>query len=227
VASTPQLQDYIYRTRRLLRDSNATFWSNADLIIYINQARNDVCLDTGCCRYLGLITLNQAQEVYNLQLVLSQAQQAGLPAYAIGGVLGCTLDWTSSFRFALEYLPWEDFNATYRVLSTLQYVPGIWSMFDQQNFYVAPLPNGTYTLEVDSVWVPSDLVNLSDTETAIPPPFNDMLVPVMAAFWAKYYEQAYNEAKEFASLYLGYVQRKMGQLPGFRVPSRYRSTLAY
>lgn len=52
------LQTYITTCRRLLHDAQANFWSDAELIDYINDARNRVAADTGCSRSLQSIILN-------------------------------------------------------------------------------------------------------------------------------------------------------------------------
>lgn len=46
------LQDYISQCRLLLHDANGNFWSNSDLIGYINDARERVVGDTGCYRLI-------------------------------------------------------------------------------------------------------------------------------------------------------------------------------
>lgn len=46
------LTDYVLETRRLLHDALANYWSDDDLIDYVNRARNHVVTDTGCLRVL-------------------------------------------------------------------------------------------------------------------------------------------------------------------------------
>lgn len=52
------LQTYITACRRLLHDAQANFWTDAELIDYVNEARNRVAADTGCTRSLQSIILN-------------------------------------------------------------------------------------------------------------------------------------------------------------------------
>jgi hypothetical protein len=43
------LAQYITQCRRLLHDANANFWTDQELTDYINDARNKLVRDTGCC----------------------------------------------------------------------------------------------------------------------------------------------------------------------------------
>lgn len=52
------LQTYLTEVQRLLHDANNQFWSQSELIDYINDARNRVASDTKCTRALASITLN-------------------------------------------------------------------------------------------------------------------------------------------------------------------------
>ncbi|MHB8406316.1 MAG: hypothetical protein ACYDCJ_12930 [Gammaproteobacteria bacterium] len=46
------LPNYLYALRSLLHDPAAVYFEDADLIRYINEARQHVCMDTGCLRTL-------------------------------------------------------------------------------------------------------------------------------------------------------------------------------
>ena len=52
------LQTYLTECRRLLHDAVGNFWSDPELIDYINAARQRVAADTACSRRLVTITLN-------------------------------------------------------------------------------------------------------------------------------------------------------------------------
>jgi hypothetical protein len=52
------LQTYLTECRRLLHDAVGNFWSDPELIDYINQGRQRVAADTGCSRRLVTLTLN-------------------------------------------------------------------------------------------------------------------------------------------------------------------------
>jgi len=61
------LQTYLNQVQRLLHDSSASSFSQASVIDYINEAREDVALDMHCVRNLYTnVSLIQGQEIYNL-----------------------------------------------------------------------------------------------------------------------------------------------------------------
>jgi hypothetical protein len=221
------LQDHLFLTRRFLRDSLANFWPDPDLIVYINKARQNVVRDTCCARSLGIIQTVTGQESYSFQTVLSAVQANGAPAQQILTVMGITIQWSApsgqspTLRYKLDWKPWTQLDAQLRLFISYQYIPSVWSMYDYQSFYVAPIPNNAYNLEVDSVYAPNDLVNYTDPENAIPMPFQDCLVALKAARWAKYYEQSFAEASAFDQQYELEKNRIAGITPCFRVPSFY------
>lgn len=59
------LTQYLTQVQRLLHDSNAQFWSVAELTDAINEARIRVVRDTGCNRVLQNIYLSTGVETYN------------------------------------------------------------------------------------------------------------------------------------------------------------------
>lgn len=181
-----------------------------------------------CSRGLAFVNTIAAQENYSFSTVLSALQSgssllAAAPAKAILTVLGITIQYSASpLRIALDYLPWQQFNAIYRSFP-IQMFPTIWSQFDtgfHQSFFVAPIPSQVYTLEVDCLWLPNDLVNPTDVETTLNQPWSDV-VPLAACYWAKHYEQAWEEAKDFKTRALLEFNIRVGAVPPWRVPSRY------
>lgn len=65
------LSDYLTQVRRLLKDPNGATYQTPDLTAYINEARNQVALETECVRYLwaydnsGTYTLTATAAVGN------------------------------------------------------------------------------------------------------------------------------------------------------------------
>lgn len=222
----PTLSNYLFRTRFFLRDSNAQFWSDTQLIQFVNQARADVIRDTACTRGIGIITLNAGQELYTYGTVLAALQSnPNIPAQVtpvdVVKVLAMNINW-NNIRYTLNELPWIDFSSVYRSIPSYQYVPVIWSQYDYQSFYVAPIPSQTYTMECDCMYLPQDLTSYPSIDNAILAPWND-LVPICAAYWAKYYEQSWGEVQNFMGLYANELQLKLAMYPQFQVPSRYNN----
>lgn len=58
------LQDYLTDTADLLHDPNNRIWSQTQLIRYINAARRQTVMDTGCVRRLNLVYLTPGVESY-------------------------------------------------------------------------------------------------------------------------------------------------------------------
>ena len=85
------LSQYITQVQRLLHDTNAQYWSTAELTDYINEARNRVCKDTRCLRQQATnISLNYNQEQYPLSSIQSQLPTA-LTGYTVVDVMGINL----------------------------------------------------------------------------------------------------------------------------------------
>ena len=219
------LGDYINATRQFVRDNisgpniSGQFYSDAQVIQWINKARTDIIRDTFCTRNLALVTLNLGQEQYRYQSVLGALQTQGLPAASILWVIGIGLNWTSSLRFSLNRTSWAQFTAYYRSIPTFQSFPVVYCEY-AQSVYVAPVPNQTYTAEFDCVWLPSLLVNTTDVDAALYDPWID-LVPIMAASWLKWYEQSWEESEMLKQRYKMELYDKLSARPSFSVPSEY------
>lgn len=149
------LEDYIIDTQSLMRDGNALLTPLTQLTRWINQARYDVCLRTGCIEVLvagncpagtsavpGFAIPNAAQPGNNL----AQSFQtiAGVEKYPYGyanqfvranntGVKGIVevkqvaVSW-GSFRPAMRWWPWQDLQAAARSynIGVFNY-PMVWS----------------------------------------------------------------------------------------------------
>src|SRR6266550_2177262 len=109
------LSDYLYRTRKFLRDADGSGYDDAYLTYCINQARADVIYRTRCTRVLPVFNLVPGQEAYSFQTPLSILVANAIAAKSILTILGLTIEYSSTpLRIALEYLPWQRFNAIYR-----------------------------------------------------------------------------------------------------------------
>ena len=93
-------------------------------------------------------------------------------------------------------------------------------MYGPNSFYLSPVPDQNYAIEVDTVVRPVDLVSLSDVEVNIPQPWQDP-VPYYAAHIAKYKEQSYGEAELFKNQYLSKVQNVLSSTFTRRMPDPY------
>lgn len=218
------LSTYLEKTRFILRDALGTAYQQQDLIDLINQARADIIIDTFCCRALVKIQTNPNQDQYQFSTVLAAVQSAGLSAVAVLAINTIAVFWSNTLVPVLDYMAFDELQAIYRSFRGYTFIPFIWGMFDLQSFFVEPVPNSNYTLEIDCCYLPNLLVNATDTETVLPPAFADyFLVPMLAASYAKYNQNAYGESERLYQKYLIESERRMQAFPAYRIPSLYGS----
>jgi hypothetical protein len=204
------LSTYITQVRRLLHDVNANFWTDPELTDYINEGRNRLVRDTGCLRKIQTSTVVTNQEVYNL---------SDLPSGALNmDILNINLYWGNT-RLPLRYLPWTQFNAQMRFWQNYIGQPVAYSMYGPGKFYVGPVPDQTYTVEIDTVIQPVTLVNSTDVDE-IPNPWTGP-VQFYAAYLAKFKEQSYGEAELFKNQYISQAQSVLSTTYTRRIPDPY------
>ena len=214
------LQRYLARVSFFLRDTSQKFWSQTNLIEYINQARQDVTYDTACCRAYADFTAVPSVERYDFATYIFPAVLAkGYPAESVAYIQSVSAELNPTLRYKLNYMQFDSFDAYYRTLP-YGFLPGVWTMFDYQSFYLAPVPNAAYQLHADCVWLPNPLVTNSDQEKALPTFLAD-IVAMKACSWAKFYERNYGEADAFNRGYTAELNKRFGLIPASRVPSYY------
>jgi len=184
------LQSYITQCRRLLHDANANFWSDSELTDYINAARERLVRDTGCLRTIQTVNTVTSQEVYQFSALPSGIQTMD--------ILNINLYWGNT-RIPLRYLPWTQFNAELRFWQNYIGRPIAFTVYGQQAFYLAPVPDQVYAMELDTIILPTPLVNTSDVDPIISP-WTDP-VAYYACHTAKFKEQSYGEAEIFLNQY--------------------------
>jgi len=184
------LQTYITQCRRLLHDANANFWSDSELTDYINAARERLVRDTGCLRTIQTVNTVTNQEVYQFSALPSGIQTMD--------ILNINLYWGNT-RIPLRYLPWTQFNAELRFWQNYIGRPIAFTVYGQQAFYLAPVPDQVYAMELDTIILPTALVNATDVDPIISP-WTDP-VAYYACHTAKFKEQSYGEAEIFLNQY--------------------------
>lgn len=204
------LSNYITQCRRLLHDANGNFYTDAELTDYINEARNRLVRDTGCLRTLQTSATVTSQEVYAFSSLPNGSQTMD--------ILNINLYWGNS-RLPLLYRPWTDFNAQLRYWQNYTGRPIAFSMYGPTSFYLGPVPDQVYTMELDTVIEPTALVTGTDVDT-IPEPWTSP-VAFYASHTAKFKEQSYGEAEIFRQQYLKHVQSVLTGTFTRRLPSAY------
>ena len=135
-------------------------------------------------------------------------------------VINVTLYWGNS-RIPLRYLAWSDFNAQLRYWQNYVGRPVCFSTYGQKALYISPVPDQSYTIEVDTVMLPSPLsLSTPNAVDEIKAPYTNP-VQFYAAYKAKYKEQSYGEAEIFKQQYLKDVQGVLNSVYTRRIPNPY------
>ena len=204
------LSDYITECRRLLHDANANFYTDSELTDYINDGRTRMVRDTGCLRTYQTSTVAANQEI-----VTTTSLPNGTNTLDI---INLNLIWGNT-RIALQYLTFTDFNARLRYYQNYTGRPIAYSLYGQTNIYLGPVPDQTYTIELDTIVMPTALSNASPTET-IPAPYTAP-VAFYACYKAKHKEQAYGEAEIFNQEYIKQVRAVLSSVFTRRITTPY------
>jgi len=204
------LSDYITECRRLLHDANGNFYSDSELTDYINQGRTRLVRDTGCLR-----TYQTSSVAANQEVLLTSSLPSGVNTL---DVINFNLIWGNT-RIALQYLPFTDFNARLRYYQNYTGRPIAYSMYGQTSIYLGPVPDQTYSVELDTVIMPTALTTASPTET-IPEPYTTP-VAFYACYKAKHKEQAYGESEIFNQEYKNQVRAVLSSVFTRRITTPY------
>ena len=227
------LSDYLTEVRTHIEEfpfsgtitsTPSVFWSDVQLTSAINKARMRVAVECWCCRTLQFIQAIEAQSVYTYATVLAAAQALPNPppARQIVHIHNINFQWATSFQPTMRRVPWNQFNAMYRVYPTLQSQSAAWGEYDMTSFYVWPPPPGsTYKMEVDATYFPTFLQNPSDVDNAIPEVLGWSVVPLLACRWAYLWQSDIEKSQYFLGLYMEERDSLLDQMPGYAVQNWY------
>lgn len=204
------LSDYITECRRLLHDANGNFYSDSELTDYINDGRSRLVRDTGCLRTYQTSSVSANQEI-----ILTSTLPSGTNTLDI---INLNLIWGNT-RISLQYLAFTDFNARLRYYQNYIGRPIAYTMYGQTSIYLGPVPDQTYSIELDTVVLPTSLSTSSPTET-IPSPYTSP-VSFYACYKAKHKEQAYGEAEIFKQEYTEQVRAVLSSVFTRRITTPY------
>ena len=135
-------------------------------------------------------------------------------------IININLYWGNT-RIPLRYLPWTQFNAELRFWQNYIGRPIAFSIFGQSQIYISPVPQQGYTVDIDTVILPTPLVIAPDIDNIKEPYTNP--VSFYAAYLAKYKEQSYGEAEIFKQQYEKQVQSVLVSTFTRRMPTPYSS----
>ena len=159
------------------------------------------------------------QYVQNAEIIPFQALPQGINTIDI---LGINLYWGNS-RIPMRYLPWSDFTAQLRYWQNYVGRPICFSVYGQQQIYIAPVPDQSYYIELDTVILPTALSLTAPTVVdQILDPWSTC-AQYYAAYKAKFYEQSYGEAEIFKQEYNKHVLNVLNSTYTRRIPNPYSS----
>lgn len=190
---TTTLQGYVTDVQRLLHDSTYRYWTQAELIDYINAARRKVAAETGCLRQLVQnVPVDIGTSSFDLLSILSTRR--------VTGVLDIYLFYSTTTRYPLRYFVYSDFSRQGSVMYSYQGVPIIWSQLGD-TAYISPVPAQAYVADFDVAIEPIALTSLTSYETELFSPFTNC-VKFYAAYLAKLKDQRRAEAESFLLDYM-------------------------
>ena len=137
-------------------------------------------------------------------------------------VMNVNIYWGNS-RIPLRYLPWSNFNAQLRYWQNYVGRPVCYSTYGQGQIYIAPVPDQSYYMEIDTVVMPTPLTTAApSTADTIVSPYTSP-VAFYAAYKAKYKEQSYGEAEIYKQEYMKQVNSVQNSVFTRRIPDPYSS----
>lgn len=127
-------------------------------------------------------------------------------------------------RYTLSWMPFTMYQAFCRANLTLQSRPVVWSMIQEVNtFFVYPIPDQTYLIDIDAIGMPMALVNGTDIDTQILLPPADA-VQFYAAHLALLKLQNFEPQAEYMhKKYKARVQELQQTRQDRRIPNIYRN----
>lgn len=179
------LSQYVLQTQQLLSNPPAQnpLYATSDIVSYINRARGQLAGDSESIRNYATLPIISGQRQYNFSDIDLTAPTAG-----ISGVFNIRFAWylVGEGQKSLRPRPWAWFSA-YRLNNPVPPTgaPVVWSQYgqgDSGSIFIDPIPDIDYTLPLDTVCVPANLVDDTTVE-AIPYPWTDA-VPYFAAYLA-------------------------------------------
>ena len=201
---------YLQRTQLLLNDPKEERFNIFDLLSYVNTARGQVAGDGECIRQYGQLAVSNNGIQYPFSLITTAGGQPDLGEQGVGGFNNVRMITyqIASGALRVNARPWEWFN-NHVLAKAVPFVgaPRWWAQFGQGStgsIFVNYL-DFTYTLNVDVVCFPADLVANTDPD-AVPLYWSDA-VPYYAAYLALLTVQDQKGADGMFQQYQMFVQR--------------------
>lgn len=141
-------------------------------------------------------------------------------------IISCTVLYPGNQQaLVTNWLPFTYFQAWIRMNRQQFGYPNWWTTHTESNrlFFGRP-PDQPYTLEIDAAILPTPLVNTTDVETQILPPFDDA-VKWYAASLAMVKLQNFEQSEYFNKRYEARIQRIADTRMSRRIPNVYNNSI--
>ena len=195
------LTAYLTQTQRLLQNPPASqqLYSTSDLTAYINLARGQLALEEACIRVLGTLSITSATNPYAFTSIVTSGTTG---VQGVNLVRMATYNVSGGQKFIVPR-PWEWYNRYLACqISIANAPPQQWSQYAQGSkgsLYFYPVPDTTYSVNLDTVCYPINLTLDTDPE-AIPYPWTDA-IPYYAAYFAYMSAQREDDADKMFAKY--------------------------
>lgn len=219
------LSGYQQQVESLLDDFSNVEYTLGNLTTYINDARVQIALSSESIRQPAQLLTVLGQQNYNFATMTFTAAPT-LPGGLAGvaNVRGARLSMPNGGYRRLQTRAWEWFNTFYlsvpvpatgppTIFARLQ--PGILG-----TLWVAPIPDGIYTLAIDAVGYPVPLVD-DTTNEALQYPWTEA-VQYFAAYLALLSAQRKSDADVMYQRYLSFEMRGTQLSTPSRLPANYQ-----
>lgn len=194
-------QDYLNDVQRLLHDATYRFWTQAELINYINKARKLTVADTGCTRQSATVNIISASTLADATYAFS----ALVSSRQVIDVMNVMVNYGSIGFPPLRYLPYDTIIRTALWQTQRPGWPSHYTVYGR-SVIILPWPSKAYASSIfDCVVEPSDLVTTTDVDNDLFHPYSEC-VGFYAAYLAKLKDQRRQDADEFL---LDYHRRKL------------------
>jgi hypothetical protein len=269
---------YEFQVTDLLHDPLFNKWSQSQIDYYINIARKQLCMDTGCLRSLQPFILTGGVEQYTFGTVTGAIITAGGSNYtaptvsfsggggsgvaatlSVSGGAVSAISFTSfgsgytsapianisdatgtgaaitvgatnintydilqinaiwgTEKYAIQWYPFRQFSAWLRpfIPSAYQRQPAAWAVYGDNTFFIGPVPDQSYQMELDSIILPTPFAT-ADTTTVDAIPVRDQdPIQFYAAYLARKNVQDYGAAQMFMDDYTRRMREVVGAVTG-------------
>lgn len=205
------LASYLIETRLYLHDASGTYWSDANLTLYINKAMQQRDRDSGMNRSTLSFTLTPNQAAYSAQAVASSGTLLVGSSRNLVDVLGIVCVW-GNVRAQMAEAAYTTLGSELQPYQGYTNLPVAFAKYGADTIIFGPTPNAAYVSEWDLIVYADALVNPTDPDP-LPYPWTDP-VPFKAAEFAKQELQQYEEAKQYRDQYLNRLSEVAGGARG-------------